>query len=37
MKNQKIMSGLAGLVFGLKEKKEKDENKEVGLAHVGLA
>ena len=35
MKNKRIESGLAGLVFGLK-KKEKDENKEVGLAHVGL-
>ena len=36
MKNKKIKSGLAGLVFGLK-KIEKDENKEVGLAHMGLA
>ena len=37
MKNKKIESGLAGLLFGLKEKQKKDENNEVGLAHVGLA
>ena len=41
MKNKKIESGLAGLVFGHKEKQKKEkkmnENKEVGLAHVGLA
>ena len=41
MKNKKIKSGLAGLVFGLKEKQKKkkkmNENKEVGLAHAGLA
>ena len=36
MKGKKNRKWACGLVFGLK-KIEKDENKEVGLAHVGLA
>ena len=34
---KKIEGGLVSLVFGLKEKIEKDENREVSLAHMGLA